>query len=87
MELSKFRLWVFCFSVLSIFKKLPLTIKSIQDNLSLKSKRFSHASMKYAVFHHIDSLKVDCKFLNKRKPIHPYRENPLKKPASIEGNF
>ena len=83
MEVLKFRLWVFYF--LAICKGLSLTNKNIYSNLSLESKRFSRASTGYFVCSQIDSLKVNCKLLNKRKPTHSYRENPPKKLDLLRG--
>ena len=74
METSRFRCWMFYLSVSSACKKRkrPLTNKNIQTNLPSKFK--------------INSLKADCKLVNKRrKPAHQHRESPLKKQAQLDG--
>ena len=82
MELSRLRLWVFYFLVTC--KKLLLTNKNIQDNFSLKSKKFPRASVRYPVCDQINSPKADYKLLNKRKPVQSYRENTPKKQVPLD---
>ena len=65
-------------------KKLLLTNKNIQDNFSLKSKKFPHASTGYSVCDQINSPKVNFELLNKRELVHPYRENPSKKQIPLD---